>query len=65
MDEQLCPPIRVETEFDLNQAISDLRFYWNLARHKGVAFEVELWAKRGSIVAPQEDARLVVTREGR
>lgn len=53
MQEQITPPIKVDSEFALNQAISDLKFYWGLARHKGVPFEVEIWAERGAIVCPQ------------
>lgn len=53
MQEQLCPPVTIRSGFDLNQAINDLRFYWNLAKQKGVSFEMELWSERGLIVPPR------------
>jgi hypothetical protein len=28
--------LEVKTHFDLQQAISDLKFWWNLAQHKGL-----------------------------
>lgn len=54
MQEQITPPITVDSEFSLNQAISDLRFYWGLAKHKGVPFHVEIWAEAGAIVQKTE-----------
>lgn len=53
MQEQICPPTKVDSELALNRAILDLKFYWNLARQNGESFEVEIWAERGAIVLPQ------------
>ena len=57
MYEQIAPVIVVDSEFALNQAISDLKFYWNLARQKNQSFEIEIWANQGAIVLPQHIAR--------
>ena len=52
MKEQIATLI-VDTEAALNQAISDLRFYYGIAKHRNVPFEIDVWAERGAIIVPQ------------
>jgi hypothetical protein len=46
--------VQVSNPFTLEEAVSSLRFYWNLARHKGETITMEIWAKQGAIVPPKE-----------
>lgn len=44
--------VEIGTVFQLNEALSSLRFYWNLARIKGTKITMELWANK-DIILPQ------------
>jgi len=44
----------IDSEFKLSEAISSLKFYWNLAKHRGTPMTYELWSERGAIVPPME-----------
>lgn len=45
----------ITTEFDLAQAVSDLRFYFELAKKRGESVTVELWTEKGRVVPAQGD----------
>lgn len=45
----------VSTPFDLNAAIDSIRFYWNLARHKGENIVVEVWGPKKDSTLPYEE----------
>jgi hypothetical protein len=51
----------VSSAFTLEEAISSLRFYWGLARHKGEPITVEVWAKAGAVVPQKEVANAAQT----
>lgn len=42
--------VEIGTVFQLNEAISSLKFYWNLARVKGTKITMELWANKDAIL---------------
>jgi len=42
--------VDISSVFQLNEAISSLRFYWNLARIKGAKITMELWANKDAIL---------------
>ena len=42
--QQCIAEVVVSGDYSLNQAISDIRFYWNLAQHKDETILVEIWS---------------------
>lgn len=38
--------VRVDSEFKLREAIDSLKFYWNLARHRGEPVIMEVWGAK-------------------
>ena len=51
--EQVNPTLVIKTRADLAQALSDLKFYGDLAITKGQSLEMDLWAEVGKVVAPR------------
>lgn len=47
--------IEIDSSFQLEAAISSLRFYWNLAKHKNETIAFELWAESGAIVPAKKE----------
>jgi hypothetical protein len=58
MQEQFCAPVDIDGNDPrtLEQAISDLRFYFNLARHRNSKFSIELWSDVGAVLPSPEIA---------
>ena len=56
--EQVNPTLVIKTRQDLDQAISDLKFYAGLALTKGQFLEMDLWAEVGKVVAPRSVPKL-------
>lgn len=54
MAQERLDEVVVSSAFTLEEAISSVRFYWNLARHKGKPITMEIWAEAGAIVPPKE-----------
>ena len=44
--------IVIRKEFNVNEAISAIQFYWNLARQRGETIVVEIWKQTTD---PRED----------
>ncbi len=36
----------VNSQFDINATLDSIRFYWNLAHHRGEHVVVEIWAEK-------------------
>lgn len=56
--------VEIDSEFQLEAAISSLRFYWNLARHKNQKLAYEVWAERGEVVPPKDQTLTTNTPRG-
>lgn len=54
MDQERLDEVVVTSPFTLEEAISSLRFYWNLAKHKGESVTMEIWARSGKVVPQKE-----------
>ncbi len=46
--------VQINSVFQLNEAISSLRFWFNVARKKGVILSYELWTEKGAIIPSEE-----------
>lgn len=54
MAQERLDEVVVSNPFTLEEAISSLRFYWNLAKHKGQPITLEIWAESGKVVPQKE-----------
>lgn len=54
MAQERLDEVVVISPFTLEEAISSLRFYWNLAKHKGETITMEIWAKQNAVVPQKE-----------